>query len=379
MELRGDAGSRPRVVTRDFRIGRAFGVDIVAAPSLLVLVVLLTWSLWVDLQVQNPGSSFGSVTLGAVVAGVLFFASVVIHELSHSVVAMRRGIQVKRIRLFVFGGVSEIESEATSARDEFVIAAVGPASSLVLAGVFAGIVWVLPGSWAVAERAFGILAVANLMLGLFNLLPGLPLDGGRVLRSIVWRSRNDRAAATRIATGAGRLLGLILVGIGAFVSLRSSAGVLGGLWYIAVGWFLSSAAMATQARENILARIAGKTTGDIMRRVADAVPAELTVARLVELYQMGPKLRDQVVEMDGRVRGVIGQVEVEAVASTDRGTTTVGSAMTRITADDVVEASAPIEELLARPAGRSRRVVVVADGRVVGLVTPRELAGALAA
>lgn len=366
-------------MTRDFRIGRAFGVDIVAAPSLLVLVVLLTWSLWVDLQVQNPGSSFGSVTLGAVVAGVLFFASVVIHELSHSVVAMRRGIQVKRIRLFVFGGVSEIESEATSARDEFVIAAVGPASSLVLAGVFAGIVWVLPGSWAVAERAFGILAVANLMLGLFNLLPGLPLDGGRVLRSIVWRSRNDRAAATRIATGAGRLLGLILVGIGAFVSLRSSAGVLGGLWYIAVGWFLSSAAMATQARENILARIAGKTTGDIMRRVVDAVPAELTVARLVELYQMGPKLRDQVVEMDGRVRGVIGQVEVEAVASTDRGTTTVGSAMTRITADDVVEASAPIEELLARPAGRSRRVVVVADGRVVGLVTPRELAGALAA
>ncbi len=379
MELRGDAGSRPGVVTRDFRIGKAFGVDIVAAPSLLVLVVLLTWSLWVDLQVQNPGSSFGSVTLGAVVAGALFFASVVIHELSHSVVAMRRGIEVKRIRLFVFGGVSEIESEATSARDEFAIAAVGPASSLVLAGLFAVVVWLLPGSWAVAERAFGILAVANLMLGLFNLLPGLPLDGGRVLRSIVWRSRNDRASATRIATAAGRFLGLTLVGIGAFVSLRSSAGVLGGLWYIAVGWFLSSAAMATQARENILERIAGKTTGDIMRRVADAVPADLTVARLVELYQMGPKLRDQVVELDGRVRGVIGQAEVDAVATTQRETTTVSAAMTRITADDVVEASAPVEELLSRPAGRSRRVVVVAEGRVVGLVTPRELAGALAA
>jgi Zn-dependent protease len=357
-------------VNREFRLGTAFGVSIVAAPSLLVLVVLLTWSLWIDLQQFSPDSSSSMVTLGAVVAGLLFFASIVVHELSHSVVAMRRGIAVKRIRLFVFGGVSEIESEAVTARDEFLISGVGPLSSLLLAGLFAGAAWVIPGAWPVAERATAILAVANLMLGLFNLLPGLPLDGGRVLRSALWRFRGDRAAATRIATSTGRLLGLVLVGIGIFVTLRSPAGVLAGLWYLAVGWFLASAASAAQAQENILERISGKDVAAIMRTLEDAVPGEMRVGRLVELYQMGPRLRDQVVEVDGRIRGVVGQGEVEGVPANFL----VQSVMTPIGPADVVEATVSLRDLLSRPAGPARRVVVVEDGRVVGIVTGAELA-----
>jgi Zn-dependent protease len=337
---------------------------------LLILVVLLTWSLWIDLQQYSPGSSFATVTVGAVAAGFAFFASIIIHELSHSVVAIRRGIEVARIRLFVFGGVSEIEAEAVTARDEFMIAAAGPASSLGLAALFAGIAWIVPNSLAVVERSCGILAIANLMLGLFNLLPGLPLDGGRVLRSVLWRIRGDRAAATRVATGAGRSLGLVLIGIGVFVALRSPAGILAGIWYLAVGWFLASAAATAQVRETILERIEGKRAGGIMRPIRDAVPGDMTVGRLIELYQMGPTLRDQVVEIDGRVRGVIGQREVETAAR-DAAVRTV---MTVIGPSDVVDAVTSLQEMLARPAGIARRVVVVEEGRVVGIVTGAELA-----
>lgn len=361
-------------MSREFTIGSAFGVSIVAAPSLLILVVLLTWSLWIELQTYSPESSFGAVTLGALVSGVLFFASIVIHELSHSVVAIRRGIVVERIRLFVFGGVSEIEAEAVTAKDEFAIAAAGPASSLVLSALFAGAAWLIPSSWPVAERAAAILAVANLMLGLFNLLPGMPLDGGRVLRAAVWRIRGDRAAATRLATGTGRLLGLVLIGVGVFVTLRSPAGVLAGIWYFAVGWFLSSAANAAQMRENILERIAGKNVASIMRPLRDAVPAGMTVGRLVELYQMGPTLKDQVVEVDGRVRGVIGEREVkEAVPEMS-----AKLVMTPIGPADVVEADTSLQDFLSRPAGGARRAVVVEGNRVVGIVTGAEVAEVLA-
>jgi hypothetical protein len=275
--------------------------------------------------------------------------------------------------LFVFGGVSEIESEAVTARDEFMIAAAGPASSLGLAALFAVIAWLVPSSLAVAERAFGILAIANLMLGLFNLLPGLPLDGGRVLRSVLWRIRGDRASATRVATGAGRSLGLVLIGIGVFVALRSPAGFLAGIWYLAVGWFLISAATTAQAREDLLQRIEGRDVAGIMRPVRDAVPGDMPVGRMIELFQMGPRLRDQVVEIEGRVRGVVGQREVESVA----GDRLVRSVMMAIGPADVAEAGISLQELLSRPAGLSRRVVVVESGRVVGIVTGEELAAVL--
>lgn len=356
---------------RGFRLGHVFGVEIVADASLFVIAGLLTWSLYLDLEQGFPGTDGGTLLAVSFGGGVVFLASVLAHELSHSFVAIRRGLTVRRIRLFIFGGVSEIEQEAATPRDELAVTLAGPAASIVLGGLFILAAWALPIDWALADRIVATLGVANLSIGIFNLLPGLPLDGGRVLRALVWKVSGDRARATRIAVHTGKGLGAILVSGGVFLLFWH--GSIAAIWFVAIGWFLYQAASTSELQEQLADRIAGMTVGDVMRSAPMAIAGDETVAAALELHGWGDRLRTMPVAVDGRVVGVFGDREIARVKEEERSSTTVADAMTVIGPNDVIDRAEPLDRALASEAGSSGILVVVADGRVVGLLTGVEM------
>jgi Zn-dependent protease len=352
------------------RIGRLGGVELTADGSVLVLAAVLAWALFVDLRLTYPDADGGDSALVAALAAVILVACILLHELSHAWVAQRRGLTVRRIRLFIFGGYSIIESQGLDPGDELAVAAAGPLASALLAAAF----WVTGQLIAedVVVRAVNALALFNAAIAGFNLLPGFPLDGGRVLRAGLWRKSGDRVGATRRAAGLGSMLGLGVVGVGAFILFRFGD-LSGGVWVV-VGWFLHRSAVSAGRREELLARIGGLVVGDVMREVTDAVPASMTVARMIELYQFGPRLRSMPIEVDGRVQGILGEREIEGLSPGRRAAARAVSVMTRITRDDVVGATMPLDVFFAKPAGRSGRAIVVDGRHVVGVVESVEVA-----
>lgn len=353
---------------RSFRAGRVLGIDVFVDPSLVVLVALLAWSLFVRFDLAYPATSTRVLLALAASGGVLFMLSVLVHELSHSIVARRRGLTVRRIRLFIFGGVSEIEEEAGNPGDEFAVAFAGPAASIVLGGALLAVAWPFGGALGSMVRLLGLM---NLLLAVFNLLPGLPLDGGRVLHALLWRRSGDRSGATRTAVNVGRGLGYALMGAGIVVVVTWAD--LTGLWMLAVGWFLQQAAAGSLVRERLVERAGESTIGDVMRPVSEAADGGLTVAGLLERYGWGDRIRPMPVTVGERVRGVIGPREVANVPESERATRTVESAMTPIGRHDVVAAEVPLLDFLKREGSPARRVLVTAHGRVVGIVTAEEL------
>jgi Zn-dependent protease len=362
-------------VRRGYRLGELFGIEIRADLSLLVLAVLLTWSLYLDLALRFPGTSRGTLLVAAVGTGVAFMASVLVHELSHSLVAVRRGLEVRRIRLFMFGGMSEIASEAKQPRDELAISLAGPVASLGLGVLFLLAAWLMPGRAELVERLALVLGLANVAIAVFNLLPGFPLDGGRVVRALVWRAGGDRRRATRSAATTGRVLGWVMVaaGVVVWVWLRD----LWAVWLAVVGWFLLQAASVARRRQELLDRIVGMTVADVMRPVTMTVAGDDQVADVLALHGWGERLRTMPVVVDGRVGGVLGTREVGQVAAPQRAETPAKVAMTPIGPDDVFEAGLPFEDALTRQPGAAGVMVVVDGDRVVGLVAAEEMAAAL--
>jgi Zn-dependent protease len=225
---------------------RIAGVDVRVDRSWLIIAALVTWSFW---------SRLGSIVT-AVVAAALFFASLLAHELAHALEARHRGIEVRAITLYLFGGATEMSAEVKTPGDEFAVTAVGPWTSIVLGCAFGLVAF---GADRMGQTASDVgqvavlLAWVNLMLGFFNLLPGAPLDGGRILDSAVWRVTGDRARARRISTGAGRLLGYALITLGFVLWLFVSDGLVQGAWLALIGWFLAQAAMAERRRATVAA------------------------------------------------------------------------------------------------------------------------------
>ncbi len=361
---------------RGFRLGSVQGVDVIADLSLFIIAGLLTWSLYADLSGAFPGSSADALLLAAVSGGFLFLASIFLHELSHSIVALRRGLKVRRIRLFIFGGVSEIEEEAQNPSDELAVTLAGPATSLALGIAFVAIGWPLASAMAMPARIALILGFANLSIAVFNLLPGLPLDGGRLLRALVWRRSGDRGKATRLAVLTGRGLGILLMITGAalvFLMADFSA-----LWFMAIGWFLYEAASTSAVQEQFLSRIEGLAVGDVMRHTDMGVDGKSTVADALELHAWGDKLRPLPVDVDGRITGVFGTREVMRVDDADRGTTLVRDAMSVVGPADVVQIDTPLRKALTPGEGTAGVLVVVDAGEVVGLLTAEELSAIFA-
>ncbi len=354
------------------RLGAIRGVPVIADASVFVLVLLFGVAILVDLNTSGIATTSEARSAAAILGGVGVAASVLLHELSHSLVALRRSMSVAEIRLFMFGGYSVIGGEPT-ATDEAVIGAAGPAASFLLAGL-GWLGTVAAGSGSVAGRTAWALMMVNLAIAVFNLLPGFPLDGARVLRGAVAARTRDRLGATRLVNRVGRATGWVTVVVGgALMVARNPAGV----YALVAGWFLAQTALVAGRREELSVAFDGVTVRDVMRPTSQAVPADAAISTMLDLYAIGPDLRPQPVEQGGRVVGVVGQEDVDAVSPPRWASTRVAAVMSPIGPSDVVEASDPLESLLLRPAGRSGIAVVVDDGRVVGIVDGRSLGAVL--
>lgn len=354
------------------RLGRFAGIDVVAEASVFLLALLFGGAVFMYIGQTVPGASVESAGLLASLAGVTMVGCVFLHEASHVVVALRRGLAVRSIRLYMFGGYSVIDGIPTP-RTEFLVSIAGPASS-VLIGLVMMIAPYLTGTGNLAGATLWALGLANVAVGVFNLLPGFPLDGGRILRSILSRGGRDRVKATRVVSMIGRVIGFTVMGVGVFLlAVRQMS----GLFWLVVGWFLATTAVSAGRREELSAAFDGMTIGDVMRATPDAVSGNATISDLLSLYGMGPRLRSLPVEMSGRVVGVIGQEEIDSISPSRWPSMRTRALMSKIGPADVVEADEPFESLLLRPAGRSGRAVVVRDGVVVGIIDGQTLGSVL--
>lgn len=352
------------------RLGRIGGVEVIAEVSVLVVAGVLGWLHSIAVDNLDAGSFAG--ILGIVVA-VGYIGSLLLHEAMHSQVALRRNLTPRRIRLLVFGGYTAINDREFQPADEFWVAMAGPGASLVAGGVLWGLAW-LAGANVALEETARFLAVLNLVIAAFNLLPGLPLDGGRALHAVLWNSSGDRVRAAQRSTVAGRVLGLGVAGIGIFLLVTSAD--LAGLVWMLLGWFLYQSAAAAGRREELIARAAGSTARDVMRASSDAVPGGMRVAEITSLFQVGPTLRTLPVEVDGRVTGIIGQAEIDDLAPGRRELGRAAAVMTPIGPWDIIDAETPVDAVVARMPAKDR-FVVVDNGVVVGVIEARDLEAAL--
>lgn len=286
------------------RLGKIAGIDIFIHVSWLIILVLLTWSLatgW--FAVLYHGWSAATYWVISVIAALLLFTSVLVHELAHSLVARARGLPVKSITLFIFGGVSNIEQKPKSPGIEFQMAFIGPVVSLLIGGVAFLLLLAFGGSTSPVAALLEYLAVANLLLGLFNLIPGFPLDGGRVLRSIIWKVSGNLRTATRAASLLGQFVAylFILWGIWQFFS----GNVLGGIWIGFIGWFLLSAAQSTNAQVMLQSMFRGVTVGEVMNPSPLTVPANMSLQKLVDDYLLPRGLRCALVTQADQLAGLV--------------------------------------------------------------------------
>lgn len=359
-------------MNRGIRIGRVMGVQIVLDASWIVIAVLVVLSMYAQLGQFDAAGSGALRWIAAGAAALLFFGSVLAHELSHAYVAQRRGIAVRRIRLFIFGGVAEIEKEAARPQDELAITLAGPVSSLVLAGALFGLALVVPDGPGAIGRVLDIMAVINLALGIFNLVPGFPLDGGRVLRAIIWRVTGNYRRATQIASVAGQVVALALVGLGLWllIGLANAAGI----WYVAIGWFLFTAARTAGTVGLLRDSLTGATAGDVMVRVDRLAEPNTPVAEAFDDHILGSPLPAVPVVISGRVRGFISLRAAEEFPRHEWRRLIARDVMTPLTPAHVVGVDTDMTSVLDQMAGTTPVVFVVDQGRVVGVISVTDAA-----
>ena len=329
-----------------FQVGRIFGINIRIDWSWLLIFLLISWNLSVVFGQAHPNWGLGESWLVAIIAALLFFISVLLHELAHSVMARIQGVPVRSITLFLFGGVSNIEREPPSPNAEFLITVVGPATSIVLGGLFTWIGLTTAGQATVGLSAPNVisrldplttlllwLGPINLILGVFNLIPGFPLDGGRLLRSILWAATNSLEQATQWAAGVGQVIAwlFIIAGVAMIFGVQIpflGGGFINGIWLAFIGWFLSSA--ASQSYQQVLMQdlLDGVSVSRLMRTNPPTVEPDCTLNDLVDNHIL--QHDDQafpVVEGDELV-GLVTLDDIRQVARQQWDVTTVRQIMT---------------------------------------------------
>src|SRR6266508_2384475 len=287
-----------------WRVGRIAGVEVRVDSSWVVIALLITYSMYLRASVLYPElSGSGAVALG-ILATVLFFGSVLVHEFAHALVYQARGIRVQDITLFLFGGATRARVESRGPGDEFLIALVGPLTSGLLAALF-GIVAGLGSDLLTRPLAgtFGYLAWTNLLLAGFNLVPGFPLDGGRLLRAAIWKATGSLGRATRIASVAGQGVGWLLVAAG--VAWLLAGDLAGGIWFAFIGWFLVQAARSSYQELQLQQLLRGVEAEDVMAGDLVRIPPELSLQDAVDDYFMRYDHGAFPVEEQGRTIGLL--------------------------------------------------------------------------
>jgi Zn-dependent protease/CBS domain-containing protein len=362
-------------VNGNIRLGRFGGVEVRINWSWLVIFALIVWTLADGIfPSQNPGLSGGVHLAMAIVAALLFFASLLLHELGHSWVARREGMEIDGITLWLFGGVSEFKTRFPSAGAEFRIAIAGPLVSLVLGVVF--VLIALAGLPSAVDGVAAWLGYINLTLLVFNLIPALPLDGGRVLRAALWRIRGDLGWATRIATEIGRGFGYLFIALG--IAMFIFEGSFSGAWLAFIGWFLLQAATAEARYIATEAALAGLRVRDLMVRNPVTVDGDLTVGRFMDEVGGSRHFATYPVIDGERPIGLLAFRSVAAVPRSGWDSRRVRDAM--IPLDRVpmlTEDETAVEALAALSSSSSNRGLIVENGHLAGLLSITDLTRAL--
>jgi Zn-dependent protease len=359
------------------RLGRVAGVPVGLSGSALVLLVLLAAGLAVGrLPAVEPGRGWLLYALAGLLAAVLFLACVLAHELAHMLVARGYGIRVESLTLWLLGGVAELRDEPRTPGAEAAVAVAGPATSLGLGAVFAAVAAGLSalGADRLLVGVAAYLAVVNLILALFNLVPAAPLDGGRVLRAIVWKATGDRARAGVVAARAGRVFGLLLIALG--IGSAVLFGSFGGVWWVLLGWFLVHVASAEERRAALGRRLHGVRVGDVMS--ADPVSADewLPVDRFIDEALLRHRFSAYpLTDPAGRLTGLVTLNRIRSVPPDRRHGTRLADISCPPEAVPVARPDEPLVDLLPRLGGGAdgRAVVLDGAGRVVGIVSPRDI------
>ncbi len=315
-------------MTSEFRLGRIVGIDVVAHWSWFLVFFLLSWSLATTLFEDNfPRWNGTQRWLAGALTSTLFFLSVLLHELSHSIVARRLGLPVKSITLFIFGGVSNLEREPESPKDEFRIAIVGPGMSFVLAILF-GLIWLATmNASEPVSLVSGYLAIINAALGGFNMIPGFPLDGGRVFRSIVWWRNRNLLRATRIASTTGVIVAYGMVGLGIILTVTTA--LISGLWFVFIGWFLKNASETSYQQMLLNDALRGASVSYLLSESPVPVSPETTLRQLADSYILTHGRRYfPVMTGGGTLLGLVTLSDVRHVNQDAWDTTTVYRIMT---------------------------------------------------
>lgn len=355
---------RPAGPPGRIRIARVLGIPVYLHPSWLIIFGLIAWTLstgW--FPAEDPGLSASSAWASGVVASLLFSVSILLHELGHAVVARRNGVATRSITLFVFGGVAQLDRDPPDGRAEVRIAAAGPVVSLGLAGVL-WLVGMLPFAGAAVAR---YLALVNLLLALFNLVPAFPMDGGRMLRGALWAPLG-KARATRIASGAGVLFAVFLIAAGVFSIIGGDA--LAGVWYLLIGWFIKDASVASWQRVRLDELLSGLTVHDAMVEPVVTVPCSGPVAEAAREYFMRTGWSSYPVTRGDAVVGLLDLQRVLRMPADERESTSVQGAMRPLSAAMVTAPSTPLAAAIAAMAeGGIGRLVVMRGDRLAGLLT----------
>ncbi len=361
-----------------FQLGRIAGIRISANWSWLIVFALITWSLAVAVfPSQNPGYSDGQYVALAVAAALLFFVSLLLHELGHAVQARREGVEVEGINLWLFGGVAQFKGSFPSAGAEFRIAIAGPLVSLVL-----GVLFVCVAAFAGLPNALdGVVAwlgYTNLILLAFNLLPALPLDGGRVLRSALWYFKGDLPWATSVASAIGRGFGFLLIALGIFMFIVE--GAFSGAWLAFVGWFLLQAATAEARYIATTQALDGLKVRDLMIREPVTVEADLSLGQFMDDVAWSRRYTTYPVLDHGHPIGLLAFASVAAVPRDEWNAHRVRDAMTpRDAVPLLAEDASAIDALAELSASSVNRGLVVDNGRLAGFLSITDLARALEA
>jgi Zn-dependent protease len=353
-----------------FRFGRLFGIPLEVNPTWLIIFVLVATSLsFTYFPGEFPGRPAWVNAVSGIVTALLFFASIVAHELSHSLVARAGGIKVEKVTLFVFGGVAEMEEEPAGPGREFFMAIAGPVASLVLAATFylayfglsaAGVTDIL---WGPLQY----LASINFWVALFNMLPGFPLDGGRVLRAALWGITGDQLKATLWASRAGQFIGYAMVGLAVLGVLQGS---LNFIWFGLIGWFIAAIAEASYRQQLLKVTLDGVRVSALMSPAPVVAPGSITLDQLVEEYFIGGRHSRYPVESAGSIIGLISLSDVKRIPRDEWPGIYVAEAADRDLARLLVGADESADSVLPRLSSPvPGALLVVGDGRLVGVLT----------
>lgn len=365
---------------KGIRLFKIFGFEIKVDLSWLIIAGLVVWSLAVGFFPQHlVGLRPVDYWKLALVGAFGLFFSIVFHEFWHSWVARRLGVQVKGITLFVFGGVAEMEEEPESPQGEFWIAIAGPLASLFLALVFY-FLYQMGLNMRLGEgvtSVFMYLALINVILAIFNLIPAFPMDGGRILRAVLWKVKKDQLWATRIATNFGSAFGLVLIGLGLLNIFMGN--LVGGMWYALIGMFIRFAAKSSYQRLVLKNALEGETVRTLMKKPV-TVPGSLSLQELVEgyVYKYHHKFFPVMDNQD--VLGCVTTRQVGAVARENWPKIMVSEIMRKCSSENAVGPDDDVTQVLSKmnSTGLSR-MMVLEHGRLVGIVSLKDIFGSLTA